>query len=229
MVKAVLQYVPIVLLVPLLGGCNPERPPNESAAEKTPVAVVPATEADQRPVVLFLGTSLTAGYGLDPSYAYPALIQTKIDSAGLEYQVVNAGVSGQTSAGTRNSLTWQLRRPVAVLVVETGGNDGLRGIDPAELRKNLEAVILRAKEQQPPPVVILAGMEAPPNLGRVYTGQFRDVYSDLARQYDLPLVPFLLDGVGGIDSLNQSDGIHPTARGQQLLADNVWRVLQPKL
>ncbi len=229
MVKAVSLYVRIVLPVTMLLACGPDRPPSASAADTAAVSLVPPTDTDERPVILFLGTSLTAGFGLDVSQAYPALLQTKIDSAGFEYQVINAGVSGQTSAGTRSSLEWQLRRPVSVLVIETGANDGLRGIDPGELRDNLEAIILRAMEQQQPPVVILLGMEAPPNLGQAYTDRFHDVYRDLARQYDLPLVPFLLEGVGGFDGLNQADGIHPTAEGQQILARTVWQVLQPEL
>ncbi len=229
MVKAIPLYVRIVLPVAMLLACGPDRPPGASAADTASVSLVPSTETDGRPVILFLGTSITAGYGLQVSQAYPALLQTKIDSAGLEYQVVNAGVSGQTSAGTRSSIEWQLRRPVSVLVIETGANDGLRGIDARELRDNLEAIIQRAMRQQPPPVVILLGMEAPPNLGQTYTVQFRNVYRDLARQYDLSLVPFLLEGVGGFDSLNQADGIHPTVEGQQVLARTVWGVLRPEL
>jgi len=152
-----------------------------------------------------------------------------VDSAAFDYQVVNAGVSGQTSAGALSGIDWLLRRPVTVLVIETGGNDGLRGIDPADLRGNIEGIILKAQEQDPPPAIVLTGMEAPPNLGSDYTRRFRAVYQELADQYDLVLVPFLLDGIAGVDSLNQADGIHPTPAGQRLMADYVWRSLVPLL
>jgi len=228
MVKAIF-LCGLLFPVAMIAACSPERVPNQASADTAAVSLVSAASPDGRPIILFLGTSLTAGYGLDVSQAYPALLQSKIDSAGLEYQVVNAGVSGQTSAGARSSLSWQLRRPVAILVVETGANDGLRGIDPAGLRDNIESIVRSAMEQQPAPTVILLGMEAPPNLGQVYTERFRGVYHDVAREYDLPLVPFLLDGVGGVDSLNQTDGIHPTAEGQRILASTVWQVLEPLL
>lgn len=228
MVKAITLYS-FSFVVATISACSPERAPQQRSADTAAVTLVPAASPDGRPVILFLGTSLTAGFGLDVSQAYPALLQGKIDSAGLEYQVINAGVSGQTSAGARNSLSWQLRRPVAVLVIETGANDGLRGIDPAELRANIESIVRSARTQQPAPIVILLGMEAPPNLGDAYTDQFRNVYRDVAREYDLPFVPFLLEGVGGIDGLNQGDGIHPTAEGQLILAGTVWEVLRPEL
>lgn len=230
MVKAVSLYRYGTIAVTLAAACSAQGEANGAAADSTiaaPIEAVP-TE-DTRPVVLFVGTSLTAGFGLDPRQAYPAVVQTKIDSAGFDYQVVNAGVSGQTSAGARSSIDWLLRRPPAVLVIETGANDGLRGIDPAELRSNIEAIVTRAQTQQPPPTIILVGMEAPPNLGQRYAGRFRAVYADVARERGVRLIPFLLDGVAGIDSLNQADGMHPTAVGQQILAGHVWDVLGPVL
>ncbi len=205
-----------------LVGCEqPSREPRES----TP----PRTSTAERPSVLFLGTSLTAGLGLEPEQAYPALIQPKIDSAGLTFRVVNAGVSGETSAGARRRIDWLLREPVAVLVLETGANDGLRGLSPDSLRANIQAVFDRTKRISPPPKLVLVGMRVPPNYGRAYTERFRAVYPEVAGRNGAALVPFLLDGVGGVPGLNQADGIHPTAEGQRVIAETVWRVLEPVL
>ncbi len=178
--------------------------------------------------MVVVGTSLTAGYGLsDPGLAYPALIQRKVDSLGLRLRVVNGGVSGETSAGALRRIDWVLSRgKVAVLMVETGANDGLRGQDPDSTRANIQAIFDRAKALEPPPRLVLTGMEAMPNLGEDYTRRFRGLFPELARTNGAAFVPFLLDGVAGVDSLNQADGIHPTARGQEIVADNVWRVLR---
>ncbi|UCG87046.1 MAG: arylesterase [Gemmatimonadota bacterium] len=182
-----------------------------------------------RPAVLFLGTSLTAGMGVGVQLAYPALIQQNIDSAALPFRVVNAGESGGTSAGGVRRVDWLLRQPVAVLVLELGANDGLRGQDVDSLRINLQVIIDRTLAKYPEAEVVIAGMEAPPNLGRIYTEAFRQVFVDIAWSNDAALIPFLLEGVAGVPDLNQSDGIHPTAEGQRLMADNVWRVLEPLL
>jgi len=197
----------------------------------------PAPPADPAPPVpeggsgrvVFVGTSLTAGLGLDPSQAYPALLQRKIDSAGLRFTAVNAGVSGETSAGARRRIDWLLREPAAVLVVETGANDGLRGQEVDSLAANIQAIIDRANRQQPRPRIVLVGMRAPPNYGAAYTGRFRSAYAELAKRNHVPLVPFLLEGVAGVDSLNQADLMHPTAAGQRRVAGTVWRVLEPVL
>jgi acyl-CoA thioesterase-1 len=181
------------------------------------------------PVVLFLGTSLTAGQGLDPEEAYPALIQKRIDAAGLGYRVVNAGVGGDTSADALGRLDWLLRQRVDVLVVETGANDALRGQDPAATRANIRAILDKARAHSPAPRLVLVGMEAPRNLGADYVRRFHALYPELARETGAVLVPFLLEGVGGVESLNQADGIHPTAAGQQRMAETVWRVLEPVL
>jgi len=194
---------------------------------RTPDRSAPPVQS--APVILVVGTSLTAGLGLDPSDAYPAVLQQLIDSAGLNYEVVNRGVSGETSAGAVQRVEWLLQQPVAVLVLETGANDGLRGLDPDSLRSNLRTIIEAARAQDPTPAILLLGMEAPPNLGADYTARFRAVYADVAREFDLPLVPFLLAGVGGVDSLNQADGIHPTAEGQRMVAHLVWASLRPLL
>lgn len=191
-------------------------------------APAPPSEGERARVV-FLGTSLTAGQGLDPEQAYPAVIQRKIDSAGLPFEAVNAGVSGETSAGARRRIDWLLRQPVSVLVIETGANDGLRGLEVDSLRSNIQFVIDEARRLSPPPAIVLVGMRAPPNMGFGYARRFREVYSELAEKNDVPLVPFLLDGVAGVGSLNQADMIHPTAKGQQRMADVVWKVLEPVL
>jgi acyl-CoA thioesterase-1 len=176
---------------------------------------------------VFLGTSLTAGLGLDPDDAYPALIQKKLDSVGADYRVVNAGVSGESSAGALRRVDWVLSKPPAILVVETGANDGLRGQDPDSLRANIEQLLNRARALAPRATIVLAGMEALPNLGAAYARRFHDVYPTVARDFKVPLIPFLLSGVAGVDSLNQADGIHPNLRGERIVADNVWRVLGP--
>jgi acyl-CoA thioesterase I len=181
------------------------------------------------PAVLFLGTSLTAGYGIDPQQAYPALIQQKIDSAGLDYRVINAGLSGETSAGALRRADWLFQQPISVLVLETGANDGLRGLPPDSLRANIQAILDRAQRLHPRPRIVLVGMRVPPNYGRAYSQQFESVYPQLAKANGAVLVPFLLEGVGGVRALNQADGVHPTAEGQRKMAETVWRVLEPVL
>jgi acyl-CoA thioesterase-1 len=181
------------------------------------------------PVILFLGTSLTAGYGVEPDQAFPALIQERLLREGFSYRVVNAGVSGETSAGALRRIGWLLRQKVAVLVVETGANDGLRGQDPDATRANIQAIFEAAFQQSPPAKLLLLGMQAPPNLGAEYVARFRAIYPALARENRAALVPFLLEGVGGVPSLNQADGIHPTPEGHRILADTVWRGLRELL
>jgi acyl-CoA thioesterase I len=209
-----------------VAACGPveEKP----APTPAPPSASPAV-LSTAPVVLFLGTSLTAGQGLDPDEAYPALIQKKIDAAGLAYRVVNAGVGGDTSADALRRLDWLLRQRVDVLVVETGANDALRGQEPAATRDNIRAILERARGHSPAPRLVLLGMEAPRNLGADYARRFRAIYPALARESGAALVPFLLEGVGGVDSLNQADGIHPTAAGHERMAETVWRVLEPVL
>ena len=177
--------------------------------------------------LVFLGTSLTAGLGLDPGQAYPAVIQRKLDSLQLPWRAVNAGVSGETSAGALRRLDWVLRGRPSILVVETGANDMLRGENVDSTRANLEAIVRRARADDPGLVVVLAGMEAAPNLGPRYAAEFHAIFTGLAARERVPLIPFLLAGVGGVDSLNQADGIHPTAAGARIVAENVWRVVGP--
>jgi acyl-CoA thioesterase-1 len=189
----------------------------------------PPPPKDDRRVVLMLGTSLTAGLGVSLGDAYPARLQERIDRAGLRFRVVNAGVSGRTSAGGLADIEWLLREPVAVLFLELGANDGLRGLRPDQMRANLQAIIDRTRERDRDVRVVIAGMEAPPNMGDAFTARFRRVFPDLARANRAALVPFLLEGVGGVAALNQDDGVHPTAEGHRRIAENVWPVLEPVL
>lgn len=179
--------------------------------------------------LLFFGDSLTAGYGLDPEEAYPALIQKRIDDAGLNWRVVNAGLSGETTSGGLRRLDWILRQRVDILVIELGGNDGLRGIPPETSRVNLQAMIDRARAKYPQCTVVLAGMQMPPNMGEEYRNAFSRIFPDLAEKNRLPFVPFLLEGVGGIPELNLADQIHPNAAGHRIVAENVWKVIAPLL
>ncbi len=196
-------------------------PPKDTAG--TPAT---ATTADTTKTIVFFGNSLTAGYGLEPKYAFPQLIQHTIDSLKLEYRVVNAGVSGETSAGGNARIDWILKQRVDVFVLELGGNDGLRGIPVAETRKNLQAIIDRVKAKHPDASILLAGMQIAPNMGETYSTEFRQIYPQLAKQNNLVLIPFLLQGVGGEAKLNQVDGMHPNEEGAKIVADNVWKYLQ---
>lgn len=180
------------------------------------------------PSIVFLGDSLTAGLGLDVEQSFPSLVQRRLDADGHRYRVVNAGVSGDTSAGALRRVEWALGEgEPKILVVALGGNDGLRGLPPEQLESNLAAIIERAQRRGT--AVILAGMEAPPNFGMEYTSAFRQVYRSLAQRYGVRLIPFLLDGVAGHAELNQGDGIHPNARGAQLVADLIWPALQSEM
>lgn len=219
----------LLFAVALAIGCGSDSTNKaESEPAREPASLPAAASApDTRPRLVFLGDSLTAGLGLPPEEAYPSLIQQKVDADGLNYQVMNAGVSGDTSAGGLSRLDWALEGDVRVMVVALGGNDGLRGLPASELKKNLATIIERAQAKHIK--VVLAGMEAPPNFGQDYIVQFHKVYPELAKQYGVPLVPFLLQGVAGIEGLNQRDGIHPTAEGARTVADNVWTVLRPML
>lgn len=190
----------------------------------------PAAEAGTTaplPRIVFLGDSLTAGYGLAREQSVPSLIQAHLNAAGYRYEVVNAGVSGDTSAGGLSRLDWSLDGDVDVLVIELGANDGLRGLPVAEMKRNLEAIITRAKKRDI--TVILTGMEAPPNYGPAYTSEFRKVFKDLADDHDVQFVPFYLEGVAGNPNLNISDGIHPNPAGARIVEQTIWRALEPVL
>ena len=192
------------------------------------LALSTAAAAEPRTVVFF-GDSLTAGFGVDLKEAFPALLQNKIAAAGLPWRTVNAGLSGETSAGGRRRITWLLKQPVDCLVLELGANDGLRGLAPAETLANLQAIIEQARTVNPQVRVLLAGMMMPPNFGEDQTREFAAIYPTLAEKNHVALVPFLLAGVGGVTELNQPDGIHPTAAGHARVADTVWKFLRPLL
>jgi acyl-CoA thioesterase I len=197
-------------------------------APRAPIAAAERAPTPDGPRIIVLGDSLTAGLGLDQPLSFPSLIQQRLDAEGYDYAVVNAGVSGDTSAGGLRRLEWAMAEgDPRVLVLALGGNDGLRGLPPEQLEQNLAAIIDQARARGL--AVILAGMEAPPNFGADYTSEFRQVYTRLAARYDIPLIPFLLEGVAGDPSLNQPDGIHPNAEGARIIADLVWQSLQPAL
>jgi acyl-CoA thioesterase I len=179
--------------------------------------------------IVFFGNSLTAGYGLTPQQAFPALIQNKIDSLSLPYKVINAGVSGETSTGGDARIDWILKQPLDVFVLELGANDGLRGIPVSQTKKSLQSIIDKVKTKYPLAKLILAGMQIPPNMGVNYTTEFKNLYPELAAKNNMTLIPFLLEGVGGEAKLNQEDGIHPSAEGAKIVAENVWKELQKLL
>jgi len=213
-------------LTPACGSSERADPPARVAPMPSAGTVAaPPPLADSRPRLVVLGDSLTAGLGLDLEDAYPRLLQRKLDAAGIGLQVVNAGISGDTSAGGLSRVDLALEGDVRVMLLALGGNDALRALPVDELRQNLSRIIERAQARGV--TVVLAGMEAPPNFGQDYVVAFRQVYPTLAKRYHVTLIPFLLDGVAGVERLNQSDGIHPTAEGARMVADQVWPVLQP--
>jgi acyl-CoA thioesterase-1 len=223
--------VGLLLGVGVACGDGGARRPDSGAVRAGPAAT-PETRtvpADARSVVLFIGTSLTAGLGLDPGDAYPALIQRRIDADSLPFTVVNSGVSGETTAALLSRLDWILREPAAVIVLETGANDGLRGIAPSSVRMNLDTLITRIRAKQPAAKLVLVQMEAMPNLGARYTTDFHNAYVGAAKAHGVTLMPFLLDGVAGKADLNQGDGVHPNVEGERIVAENVWRALRPVL
>jgi acyl-CoA thioesterase I len=227
MVKAAVVGV-LLVSVSLSWGCRSREDgrvdESRSRAEGSSTRAVTAGTAT-RPRIVALGDSLTAGLGLDAASAYPSILQARLMAEGFDYEMVNAGVSGDTSAGGLSRLNWALDGDVRVLIVALGGNDGLRALPPDELKQNLTAIIEKAQARHI--AVVLAGMEAPPNFGRDYVVKFHRVYPELASRYHLAFVPFLLEGVAGSETLNQRDGIHPTAEGAQVVADNIWTVLRP--
>jgi acyl-CoA thioesterase-1 len=211
-----------LLFTVLLGACGGKKtaPTEATVATDKP-------DSSSTKTVLFFGDSLTAGYGLDdPSEAFPGVIQNKIDAANLHYKVVNAGVSGETSAGGKARINWILKQRVDVFVLELGANDGLRGIPISETIQNLQDIIDAVKAKYPKAKLVMLGMQVPPNMGSVYAYSFKAIFPQLAAKNNMSLVPFLLKGVGGIPSLNQKDGIHPTAEGAKIVGGNVWDVLQ---
>jgi acyl-CoA thioesterase-1 len=211
----------------LLAGCSGRE--NSGSDNMNTTQEQAQKQSTKNKTIIFFGNSLTAGYGLEPAASFPALIQQKIDSVGLPYLVVNAGLSGETSAGGNSRIDWILKQPLDVFVLELGANDGLRGIPVSETRKNLQSILDKVKAKYPQAAIVIAGMMIPPNMGQQYANEFREIFPELARKNNAALIPFLLEGVGGEARLNLEDGIHPTAEGHTIVANTVWRTLQPVL
>lgn len=209
--------------------CGQENGQNTKETSTTQEVLLETLPVQEGKIILFFGNSITAGYGIEPSEAFPALIQEIIDSEGLNYQVINAGLSGETTASGKNRVQWVLKQKVDVFVLELGGNDGLRGISPDETRRNIQEIIDIVRAENSETLVVLAGMQIPPNMGELYASEFRQVFPDIAKANNALLIPFLLEGVGGERDLNQPDGIHPTTEGHKIVAQNVWSVLGPNL
>ncbi len=229
-----IRSISIVTLL-LLAGCdNSNDKPAEAqqveieAAKETTKSTDMETKSDKA-TILFYGDSLTAGYGLSEEESFPSLVQRRIDSLGLDYQVVNAGLSGETTSGGVSRIEWVLQQPVDIFVLELGANDMLRGLDISATRDNLEKIINTVNTQYPDAELIIAGMQSPPNMGPEYTSQFNSLFGELSQKYDAGFIPFLLDGVAGIESLNLPDGKHPNATGQKIVVENVWKVLKDYL
>jgi acyl-CoA thioesterase-1 len=218
----------LAFALPPLSGCGKSDGGDVHLVSGSEDALPEAAREARRRVVI-VGDSLTAGYGLAHDEAYPALLQLRIDDEGLDAEVVNAGESGRTTSGGRSAIGWFLKQETAVCVIALGGNDALRGVPIAATRDNLVAMIETVRDRWPECAIVLAGMRAPPSMGRDYCDAFERIYVELAEEYDLELVPFLLDGVAAVRSLNQGDGIHPTAKGQEILAANVWPALEAAL
>jgi acyl-CoA thioesterase-1 len=220
----IFHCTPLLLLSCVVLSCsqNAKSDKKQETGKKETAGVSKAVKT-----IVFFGNSLTAGYGLEPSQAFPALIQQKLDSQNLLYKVVNAGVSGETSSGGNSRVDWILEQPVDIFVLELGANDGLRGIPVSETKTNLQSIIDKVKAKYPKAEIVIAGMQMPPNLGQQYTADFRNIFPELAKKNNCKLIPFILEGVGGEAKFNQEDGIHPTAEGHEIVAENVWRELQP--
>lgn len=217
----------------MLMSCSGQEGRTSTQQAKPPAVVDPNSDTDSNQElhnILFFGNSLTAGLGLDEvEQAFPALIQAKIDSLGLPYRCINAGLSGETSAGGRERIDWLLQQSVSIFVLELGANDGLRGISPEATFENLLAIVEKVRAANPDCKLVLAGMKVPPSMGQHYFDQFETIFPRLAQEQNMELIPFLLEDVAGISQLNQSDGVHPTAEGQQIMAEHVWTILFPLL
>lgn len=228
MPSSVPQYTSFafILFLFVFFSCGQRTGENQSTANEQEEKVQVKAE---RKMILFFGNSLTAAWGLEPEEGFTGIIQQRIDSLGLDYQVINGGLSGETTASGLNRLDWFLEDEPSIFVLELGGNDGLRGIPVAETKKNLEQIIQKVQEKYPETVILLAGMQIPPNMGRAYSEEFRAIFPDLANDRNVTLIPFLLEGVAGEPDLNLPDGIHPTKEGHQIVAETVWGYLEPLL
>ena len=224
---------PLLLICSCHNTTNQQSPANAAATPAgdtaSRVTNPGSSPASGKKNIVFFGNSLTAGYGVDQEDAFPSLIQNRIDSLRLPYQVINAGLSGETTAGGKSRIGWTLRQPVDIFVLELGANDGLRGIPVSGTTANLQAIIDSVRAKYPSAKIVLAGMQIPPSMGADYATAFKEIFDELAKKNNASLIPFLLQGVGGVPGLNQSDGIHPTAKGHKIVAENVWKVLKPLL
>ena len=218
-------YFLLTLIFLSCGNTNNSEEKIETVASES--AAIPIADTSSKKTILCFGDSITAGYGLDDiNDAFPAVIQSKIDSLGFDYIVVNSGLSGETTAGGRSRIKWVLNQDIDVFLLELGANDGLRGVPLSQTRANLQAIIDVVRDKNPNIPIVLAGMELPPNMGQDYTTEFRSIFSDLAKKNELAFIPFVLKDVGGIPELNQQDGIHPTVEGHKIVANTVWEVLK---
>ena len=224
-----LKFTGIFALL-FLSSCKPENGKKETNSATSSGQTTNNTPSTQSKKIIVFGDSLTAGYGLDDvKNAFPGLIQDKIDSLYLGYTVINSGVSGETTSGGINRIDWVLNEEPDIFILELGANDGLRGVQLEQTKENLQGIIDAVKKKYPSAKIVLAGMQLPPNMGQTYTTEFKNIFPALAEKNNISLVPFLLDNVGGVASLNQSDGIHPTEEGHKILAANVWKVVEPLL
>lgn len=221
---AVLKFIYLSFLI-LITACGDDSQ-KETNTTETKLENAQEEKKDHNNVILCFGNSLTEGLGLNPDEAYPALLQNKIDSLQLDYQVINAGISGETTSGGKNRLSWVLKSNIKIFILELGANDGLRGIPLTETEQNLQSIIDTVKSTIPNATIVLAGMQIPPNLGIEYTNNFMEIFPRLATKNNITLIPFLLEGVAGIPELNQKDGSHPTAEGTKRVAENVWKIIQ---
>ena len=221
----------IFLYISMVSCQNTQQTPTNNEVENVdkPTNSTVVNTAQKKKSILFFGDSLTAGFGLEEEESFPSLVQDRIDSLDLEYHVINAGLSGETSSGGKNRIDWVFNQEIDIFVLELGANDMLRGLDIVETEKNLRAICTFVKDKSPQTKLVIAGMEAPPNMGTDYTTQFRGLFQNIANDFDASLIPFLLDGVAGIPDLNLRDGKHPNAQGQKIVLENVWKVIQPLL
>lgn len=222
----VLKFCYFLLVFVMISCGNDTKSESTVDASENATTETETQEKSSNKTILFFGDSITSGYGLDDTNdAFPGIIQAKIDSLGLNYEVINSGVSGETSAGGKSRIDWILNQDIDIFVLELGANDGLRGVAITETKANLQAIIDAVKAKSPDTKIVLAGMQMPPNMGGDYTSQFKAIFSDLASENNIAFIPFILENVGGIKELNQNDGIHPTAEGHKILAETVWEVL----
>jgi acyl-CoA thioesterase I len=223
----IVELISAATYVLLLCSCNGKT--SEPENNKTEKVVNDHPEKDSMKIIICFGNSLTAGYGVAMNEAYPALLQKRIDSLGLKYKVLNAGLSGETTSGGISRVEWVLRQKPDIFILELGANDGLRGINVKVTKENLQKIIDKVKDKFPDTRIILAGMRIPTRMGNIDNKEFQKIFPDLAEKNNIPLIPFLLDGVGGESKLNQGDGLHPTAEGYKIVTENVWKVLKDQL